>query len=53
MQYLRLCGVAVLLILCGCTATRPTADTDDDAAASSGPTIYGQVDVSVDRVSVD
>lgn len=48
-----LLSVAALCVLVGCageTAVRQTA-AEAPAAASSGPTLYGQLGVSVDHVS--
>jgi len=40
--------LAALLLLSACATNRPT---DDSAQDASGPTVYGQVGVSVDHVS--
>jgi hypothetical protein len=40
--------LAALLLLSACATNRPT---DDSAQDSTGPTVYGQVGVSVDHVS--
>jgi hypothetical protein len=41
------------LLLCACTAQVPVRDdADETGAASSEPTVYGQLGVSVDHVSV-
>lgn len=41
----------VALAQAGCSADGPTRSTND-AAATSGPTVYGRVHVSVDHVEV-
>lgn len=44
--------LALVLLLCGCAADAPVQDARDDGAdTASGPTIYGQLGVSVDHVS--
>jgi starvation-inducible outer membrane lipoprotein len=42
--------LSALLLLASCATVPPAADSE---TASSGPTIYGQVSVSVDHVSTD
>jgi hypothetical protein len=41
--------LVLLVLLSACTTNRPAEDSEE---GSSGPTIYGQLSVSVDHVSV-
>jgi hypothetical protein len=45
-------GLIVAVTLGGCAADAPRRSADADAASSSGPTVYGRIGVSVDRVEV-
>lgn len=40
----------LVVVLSACATDRPAEDTHEE---SSGPTVYGQLSVSVDRVTVE
>ncbi|WP_156427577.1 hypothetical protein [Thiohalocapsa sp. ML1] len=47
-----LLSLIVAVTLGGCSADAPRRSAEADGAASSGPTVYGRIGVSVDRVEV-
>jgi hypothetical protein len=41
------------VLLCACAGTTPSGFGDRDADADEGPTVYGQISVSVDAINHD
>lgn len=46
----KLALLVLLALMLGCATDRPSEDPE---RGSSGPTVYGQLSVSVDNISVD
>lgn len=45
--------IALTLLLCACAAQTPVREGDEDGGqATSQPTVYGKLDMSVDNVSI-